>query len=69
MYFQQILQGIASDFMDSNLFQLKSSAFHETYRWVLVTWGFLPRHFQPSVELVLWEYQTGSCILVIGHLA
>ena len=25
MYFQQILQGIASDLMDSNLFQLKSS--------------------------------------------
>ena len=32
--FQDILQGIASDVMDSNLFQLKSSTFHETYRWV-----------------------------------
>ena len=69
MYFQQILQGIASDFMDSNLFQLKSSAFCKTCRWVLVTWGFLLRHFQKSVGLVLWEYQIGSCILVIGHLA
>ena len=55
--------------MDSNLFQLKSSTFHETYRWVLVTWGFLPRHFQPSIGLVLWEYQMSSLIWVIGHLA
>ena len=49
MYFQQILQGIASNFMDSNLFQLKSSTFCETYRWVLVTWGFLLTYFQPSM--------------------
>ena len=60
MYFQQILQGIASNLMDSNLFQLKSSTFHETYSWVLVTWGFLPRHFQASVGQVFWEYQMGS---------
>ena len=35
--FQQVLQEITSDLMDSNLFQLKSSTFHKTYRWVLVT--------------------------------
>ena len=69
MYFQDILQGIASDLMDSNLFQLKSSTFRETYRWVLVTWGFLLTYFQVSVGLVFWEYQTGSLIWVIGHLA
>ena len=51
MYFQEILQGIASYLMDSNLFQLKSSTFHETYRWVLVTWGILLTHFQASVGL------------------
>ena len=55
--------------MDSNLFQLKSSTFHETYRWVAVTWGFSPTYFQVSVGLVFWEYQTGSLIWVIGHLA
>ena len=55
--------------MDFNLFQLKSSTFCETYRWILVTWGFLPRHFQPSAGLVLWEYQMSSLIWVIGHLA
>ena len=49
MYFQDILQGIASNLMDSNLFQLKSSTFHETYRWVPITWGFLPTYFQASV--------------------
>ena len=69
MYFQQILQGSASDLMDSNLFQVRSSTFRETYRWVLVTWVFLPRHFQPSLGLVLWEYQMSSLIWVIGHLA
>ena len=41
MYFQEILQGTASNLMDSNLFQLKSRTFCETYRWVPVTWGFL----------------------------
>ena len=55
--------------MDSNLFQLKSSTLWKTYRWVLVTWGFLLTYFQPSVGLVFWEYQTGSLIWVIGHLA
>ena len=69
MYFQDILQGIASNLMDSNSFQLKSSKFRETYRGVLVTWGFLPTFFQASVGLVSWEYQTGSLIWVIGHLA
>ena len=69
MYFQQILQRIASNLMDSNLFQVRSSKFCETYRWVLVTWGFLPRHFQSSVGLVFWEYQMSSLIWVIGHLA
>ena len=69
MYFQDILQGIASDLMDSNLFQLKSSTFHKTYRWVLVTWGFLLTYFQASVGLFFWEYQTGSFTGVIGHLA
>ena len=49
MYFQDLFQGIASNLMDSNLFQLKSSTFYETYRWVLVTWGFLPTYFQASV--------------------
>ena len=43
--------------MDSNLFQVKSSTFFEM---VLVTWGFLPTYFQPSVGLVLWEYQMSS---------
>ena len=51
MYFQEILQGIASDLMDSNLFQLKSSTFHKTYRWVLVIGGILPTYFQASVGL------------------
>ena len=69
MYFQDILQRITSDLMDSNLFQLKSSTFCKTYRWVLGTWGFLPTYFQASVGLVFWEYQTGSLIWVIGHLA
>ena len=69
MYFQQILQGIAANLMDSNLFQVRSSTFCETYRWVLVTWRFLLRNFQPSVGLVLWEYQMSSLIWVIGHLA
>ena len=69
MYFQQILQGIASNFMDSYLFQLKSSTFCKTYRWVPVTWGFLLRHFQASVGQVFWEYQVSSLIWVIGHLA
>ena len=69
MYFQEILQGIASNLMDSNLFQLKSRTFHETYRWVPVTLGFLPTYFQASVGLFFWEYQIGSLIWVIGHLA
>ena len=51
MYFQEILQGIASNLMDSDLFQLKSSPFRETYRWVPVTWGFLLTYFQASVGL------------------
>ena len=69
MYFQKILQGIALNLMDYNLFQLKSSTFCKTYRWVLVTWGFLPRHFQASVGQVFSEYQMSSLIWVIGHLA
>ena len=69
MYFQDILQGIASDLMDSKLFQLKGSTFCETYSWVLVTGGFLPTYFQASVGLVFWEYQTGNLIRIIGHLA
>ena len=52
--FSTDLQGIASNLMDSNLFQLKSSTFHETYRWVLVTWGFILTYFQPSVGEDLW---------------
>ena len=51
MYFQDILQGIASNWMDSNLFQLKSSTFCGTYRWVPVTWGLLPTYFQVSLGL------------------
>ena len=51
MYFQDILQGIASNLMDSNLFQLKSSTLPETYRWLPVTWGFLLTNFQASVGL------------------
>ena len=69
MYFQDILQGIASNLMDSHLFQLKNSTFCETYRWVLVIWGFLLTYFQASVGLVFWECQTDSLIWVIGHLA
>ena len=56
MYFQDILQEIASNLKDSNLFQLKNSTFHETYRWVLVTWGFYLTYFQASVGLFFWEY-------------
>ena len=37
MYFQDILQGITSDLMDSNLFKLKSRTLWKTYRWMLVT--------------------------------
>ena len=55
MYYQDILQGIASDLMDSNLFQLKSSTFCETYRWVPVTWEFLQTYFQVSVGHFFWE--------------
>ena len=62
MYFQQILQGIVSNFMDSDLFQLKSSTFHKTYRWGLVTWGFLPTYFQPSMGLLFWEHYMSSLI-------
>ena len=69
MSFQDILQGIGSNLMDSNLFQLKSSTFCKAYRLVLIIWGFLPTYFQASVGLVFWEYQTGSLIWVIGHLA
>ena len=69
MYFQEILQEIASDLMDSNLFQLKSNTFCETYRWVPVTLGFLLTYFQASVGLFFWKYQIGSLIWVIGHLA
>ena len=54
--------------MDSNLFQLKSSTFCKTYRWVLITGGFLLTYFQASVGLVFWEYWTGSLIWLIGHL-
>ena len=46
MYFQEILQGIASDLMDSNLFQLKGSTFCKTYRWVPVTWDFYQHIFK-----------------------
>ena len=53
MYFQEILQGIASNLVDSNLFQLKSSTFCKAYRWVPVTWGFLPTYFQAYVGVVL----------------
>ena len=62
MYFQQILQGTASNLMDSNLFQLKSSTFCKTYRWVPVTWGYLLTYFQPSVGLFFWEYWIDSLI-------
>ena len=60
MYFQDILQEIASNLMDSNLFQLKSSTFCETYRWVPVTCGFLPTYFQAYGGLFFWEYQIDS---------
>ena len=69
MYFQEILQGIASNLMDSNLFQLKSCTFRKTYRRVPVTWRFLLTYFQASVGLFFWEYKIGSLIWVIGHLA
>ena len=36
---------------------------------MLVTWGFLLTYFQASVGFFFWEYQTGSLIWVIGHLA
>ena len=67
MYFQQILQRIASNLMDSNLFQLKSITLWKIYRWVLVSWGFLLRHFQPSVGVIFWKYQLASLIWDIGH--
>ena len=62
MYFQDILQGIASNLMDSNLFQLESSTFHETYRWVLVTWGFLLTYFQHLWDIFFLKYQIDSLI-------
>ena len=65
MYFQDILQEIALNLMDSNLFQLKSSTLWKTHRWVLVTWGFLSTHFQVSVRLFFWEYQTGSLLQLL----
>ena len=68
MYFQDILQGITSDLMDSNLFQLKSNTFHKTYRWVPITWGFLLTYFQASVGLVSWKYHMSSLIQVTGHI-
>ena len=37
MYFQQILQKIASNLMDSNLFQVRSITLCQTYRWMLRT--------------------------------
>ena len=58
--FQDILQGIAPNLMGSNLFQLKSSTFHKTYRWVPITWGFLPTYFQASVGPYFWEYHVNS---------
>ena len=62
MYFQDILQGIASNLMDSNLFQLKISTFHKTYRWVPVTFGFLLTYFQAPVGHFFWDYQIDSLI-------
>ena len=62
MYFQDILQEIAPNLLESNLFQLKSSTFCERYRWVPVTWGFLLTYFQASVGLFFWEYQIDSLI-------
>ena len=62
MYFQDILQGIASNLMDSNLFQLKNSTFCETYRWVPVIWGFLLTYFKHLWDFFLWEYQIDSLI-------
>ena len=62
MYFQDILQGIASNLMDSNLFQLKNSTFHKIYRGVPVIWGFLLTYFQASIGLFFWEYQMDSLI-------
>ena len=62
MYFQDILQESASDLMDSNLFQLKSSTFCETYRLVLVTWGIYLTYFQASVGLFVWKNQMSSLI-------
>ena len=69
MYFQDILQGIDSNLMDSNLFQLKVVHFvkHTGGCWSLE--DFFLTYFQASVGLVFWEYQTGSLIWVIGHLA
>ena len=55
MYLQDILQGIASNLMDSNLFQLKSSTFCETYRWVHVTWGDFYQHIFNH----LWDFFLG----------
>ena len=48
---KDILQEIASNLMDSNLFQSKSSTVHKTYRWVLVGWDLELTYFQASVGL------------------
>ena len=65
--FQEILQGIAPDLMDFNLFQLKSSTFCETYRWMPVTWDFYQHIFKH-----LWDFFGGGGIpdrqLNLGHM-
>ena len=67
MNFQDILQEIGSYLMDSNLFQIKSSTFHETYSWVLVSWGLEMTYFQASVGLFFLEMPDEQFNL--GHLS
>ena len=67
MYFQQILQGIASDLMDSNLFQVRSSTFHETYRWVLVIWGIFTEAFS-TIYMYINVY-TGIYIYICTYIS
>ena len=55
MYFQDILQGIASHLMDSNLFQLKSSTFCKM--WVGA--GHLGIFYQ-HISKHLWDWFSGN---------
>ena len=55
MHFQDILQEIASNLMDSNLFQLEGKTFCKTYRWVLVNLGLGDDIFSSICGTYFWK--------------